>query len=58
MKKLLFVNQLTSSLILDKDVFEETVKMRNRVSLPQTGNEAFDTITFIGHGRLLIAMAI
>ena len=58
MKKLLFVNQLTSSLILDKDVFEETVKMRNRVSLPQTGNEAFDTITFIGRGRLLIDMAI
>ena len=58
MKKLLFVNQLTSSLILDKDVFEETVKMRNRVSLPQTGNEAFDTITFIGNGRLLIDMAI
>lgn len=58
MKKLLFVNQLTSSLILDKNVFEETVKMRNRVSLPQTGNEAFDTITFIGRGRLLIDMAI
>lgn len=57
MKKLLFVNQLTSSLILDKDVFEETVKMGNRVSWFQIGDEAFDMRTFIGHGRLLIAMA-